>query len=106
MIVTFNEEYLRDIYRDGVCQDKRHLYQPDIIRRYRKAVAYMMAASSPEALWKIHSLNFEALSGQKSGTFSVRVNDKYRIEFTIVRNADKPSATICNITELSNHYKD
>lgn len=36
---------------------------------------------------------------------SVRVNDQYRIEFTEDATGDTPIANICNIVELSNHYK-
>lgn len=36
--------------------------------------------------------------------FSVRVNDKYRIEFTLNETLEEPLLTICNILELSNHY--
>jgi proteic killer suppression protein len=53
----------------------------------------------------LNSLNFEALSGDKKGTFSIRVNNKYRIEFLITENLQDTRLTICNITELSNHYK-
>ncbi|MDR0606392.1 MAG: hypothetical protein LBG80_19120 [Bacteroidales bacterium] len=34
---------------------------------------------------------------------TLRVNNKYRVEFIVKK--DFPSITICNITELSNHYK-
>ena len=40
----------------------------------------------------------------KAGISSIRVNDKYRIEFT-VNMAEEPLVTICNVLELSNHYK-
>ena len=46
-----------------------------------------------------------SLHGDKEGISSVRVNDRYRIEFTEGMEAGKQIATICNITELSNHYK-
>lgn len=36
--------------------------------------------------------------------FSVRVNDKYRIEFTLNESSEEHLLTICNIVELSNHY--
>lgn len=64
----------------------------------------LMAASSAETLYKFNSLNFEALTGDKSGLYSIRVNDKYRILFSLDTNNEKPMITICNIVELSNHY--
>lgn len=105
MIVTYEEEYLRQLYEDGKCSDKKHRYQPDIVRRYQKAIRFLIAASSIEALWPIKSLNYEVLTGDKAGRSSIRVNDQYRIEFTVSLNKDKPILTICNVVELSNHYK-
>ena len=43
--------------------------------------------------------------GDKKGLSSVRVNDQYRVEFEEIVEEDEVIATICNITDLSNHYK-
>lgn len=56
-------------------------------------------------LAKYNSLNYERLRGDKSGLSSVRVNDQYRIEFEEQYEDGETIATICNITDLSNHYK-
>ena len=56
-------------------------------------------------LAKYNSLNYEHLVGDKRGLSSVRVNDQYRIEFEEETENGNTIATICNITELSNHYK-
>ena len=58
-----------------------------------------------EDLYSIKSLNYEVLKGNKAGISSVRVNDRYRIEFTVKDVALETTVTICNILELSNHYK-
>lgn len=105
MIVTYEEEYLKQLYEDGKCKDKKHRYQPDIVRRYQKAIRFLIAASSVEALWPIKSLNYEVLTGNKLGLSSIRVNDQYRVEFTISKTDEEPVLTVCNIVELSNHYK-
>lgn len=105
MIVTFEYEYLRILYEDGRSPDKKHRFQPDIIRRYQKAVKFLKNASSIEALWTIRSLRYEVLTGDKVGLSSVRVNDQYRVEFTVTLNDAEPILTICNVMELSNHYK-
>lgn len=104
MIVTFEYDYLRKLYEDGKSPDKKHRYQPDIIRRYQKAINFLKGSSSIEELWKIRSLNYEVLKGDKAGLSSVRVNDQYRVEFMVTENEDKPILTICNVVELSNHY--
>ena len=54
---------------------------------------------------KYNSLNYEKLKGDKEGLSSVRVNDQYRIEFEERTREGETIATICNITDLSNHYK-
>lgn len=51
------------------------------------------------------SLNYEVLKGDKKGTSSIRVNDQYRIEFTVTLINDDSIVTICNILDLTNHYK-
>ena len=104
MIVTFEYDYLRRLYENGKSPDKKHRYQPDIIRRYQKAINFLKGSSSIEELWKIRSLNYEVLKGDKAGLSSIRVNDQYRVEFMVTENEDKPILTICNVVELSNHY--
>ena len=52
-----------------------------------------------------NSLNYEKLTGDKKGLSFVRVNDQYRIEFEEYTKDGETVATICNITDLSNHYK-
>lgn len=105
MIVTFECEYLQCLYEKGKCIDKKHWYQPDVIKRYQKAINFLKNSSSIEMLWRIHSLHYEVLTGDKAGRSSIRVNDQYRIEFTVAYTKNEPILTICSVVELSNHYK-
>ena len=73
-------------------------------KRCRRGIDYLKWALRKEDLFRLNSLNFEALKGNKAGRFSIRVNNQYRIEFTIEENSEEPVLTICNIVELSNHY--
>ena len=104
VIVTFDQAYLKELYDQGKTSDKKHRFQPDIVKRYQQRIKTLEAAPRIETLYQIKSLNYEVLSGDKAGISSIRVNDKYRIEFT-VSLLDNPVVTICNILELSNHYK-
>lgn len=56
-------------------------------------------------LCKYHSLNYERFSGDMKGLSSVRVNEQYRIEFEEHIEKGETIATICDMTDLSNHYK-
>jgi SNF family Na+-dependent transporter len=69
------------------------------------SVKYLIQARCKEDLFPFKSLHFEALHGDKEGRFSVKANDQYRVEFTLEESDDEPVVTICNIMELSNHYK-
>ena len=65
----------------------------------------MIELPNVNSLMKYNSLNYERLKGNKQGLSSVRVNDQYRIEFEEVVVGEDNVATICNIVDLSNHYK-
>lgn len=105
MIVTFTQTYLRDLYADGKASDKQHRFQPQIVKKYAKVINIMLKEQNVQGLVKYGSLHYEHLRGDKEGLSSVRVNDQYRIEFTEGFDGDTPIANICNISELSNHYK-
>lgn len=105
MIVTFEEAYLQELYETGTINDKKHRYQPDIVKSYQKCVQLMKSVPDVVSLAKYNSLNYETLKGDKKGVSSIRVNDKYRIEFIVKESLKEPIVTVCNIIELSNHYK-
>ena len=105
MIVTFDKDYLEELYSKGKSNDKKHRYQPDIVKRYRQRIDTLRRASNIEELFTMHSLNYEVLKGNKAGISSIRVNDQYRIEFTVSNQDAETVVYICNILELSNHYK-
>ena len=104
MIVTFDKDYLRELYEHGKTNDKKHLFQPDIVKRYQQRIKTLESAPRIETLFQIKSLNYEVLGGDKAGRSSIRVNNKYRIEFSVSYQGE-PVVTVCNIVELSNHYK-
>ena len=103
MFITFEKEYLKRMYETGKC-DKKYPFQRDIVKRYIKRIDTLMEVKEIEDLYTLHSLNYKVLSGDKAGISSIRVNNQYRIEFT-VNKAKDTVVTICNIIELSNHYK-
>jgi proteic killer suppression protein len=105
MIVTFKEKYLSELYETGRTSDKKHRFQPDIARKYRYCIKALESASSIESLYQVKSLHYEVLKGDREGISSVRVNLQYRIEFTVTNEGTEPVITVCNILELSNHYK-
>ena len=102
MEVKFEKDYLRELFYDGVASDKQYRFQPEIVRKYVRVVNILDSVSRVVDLYRYRSLHYEKLLGDKKSIASVRVNDQYRIEF---KSSEQEGITICNITELSNHYK-
>ena len=105
MDIVFKKDYLRELYYNGRANDKKHRFQTHIIRKYIRVVDILDAVSKVEDLYRFQSLHYEKLKGDKLGLESVRINDQYRIEFYIESHSIDQKITICNIVELSNHYK-
>ena len=105
MEITFDKEYLKELYETGKTKDKKHRFQPQTIRKYCKTLDLLESVSVVEDLFRYHGLHYEALHGNKEGLESVRVDDRYRIEFKTKQVVSETVITICNIIELSNHYQ-
>ena len=104
MQIVFKQEYLSNLYYNQTA-DKKHRFQPDVVKKYIKVVNILKNARVVEDLFPFNSLNYEKLSGDKDGIESVRVTDKYRLEFQTETFEREVVVTICNILELSNHYR-
>ena len=105
MLIEFDKDYLRELFEQGHTSDKKHRYQPGIIKGYKKCVMYLKRANNVEQLYPIHSLNYEVLQGDKNGTSSVRINLQYRLEFTVREVLGEQIVTVCRLLDISNHYK-
>ena len=75
-----------------------------VVSKFKKCILILKNVDSSYELLKFRSLIFEALKGKKKGNYSIRVDDKYRLEF-ILENDIIELAEIAMITELSNQYK-
>lgn len=102
MDIKFEKDYLRELFYYGKANDKQHRYQPYIVKKYIRVVNILDSVDKITDLYRYQALHYEKLIGDKEGLESVRVNDQYRIEF---KSSEKDGITICNIIELSNHYK-
>ncbi len=105
MYIEFDKDYLRELYELGRTNDKRHRYQPEVIRGYQKAVFLLSSANSITDLFQNNALNYEVLQGDKKGISSVRINRKYRLEFTVHEVFNEQIITLCRLLDISNHYK-
>ena len=105
MEIIFTEDYLKELYEEGKSKSKKYRFQKEIIQKYKQTIDKLRVANSIEDLYPIKSLHYEKLVGSKKGIESVRVDNKYRIEFiSSLKANEKYSITICSIIDLSNHY--
>ena len=90
---------------NGKTSDKKHRFQPNVVAKYRKTIDLIESLSVVEDFYRFHSLHYEVLVGDRAGVESVRVNDQYCIEFKTEKVVSEIVVTVCNVMELSNHYK-
>lgn len=100
MIVQFNNDYLEKLFTGGPIKGKPK-YSEVVITKFKKCVLILKNVENSVELSKFRGLNFEALKGDKSGLYSLRVDEGYRLEFRIMKDIIE----IVEIEELSNHYK-
>ena len=105
MFIEFDKEYLRELFEQGRTSDKQHRYQPEVVRGYQKAVVSLKRAINVEMLYRLNSLNYEVLKGNKKGISSVRINRQYRLEFTVREVENEQIITVGRLLDISNHYK-
>ena len=105
MMVTFEEQYLCDLYEKGKTNDKKHRFQPYLIEKYKERMDTLKKAQRIEDLFLLSFLRYEVLQGEKKDISSIRVNDPYRVEFTVDKNDMEDVLAICNIIDLSSHDK-
>lgn len=105
MFIEFDKDYLRELFEQGRTSDKKHRYQPEVIKGYQKAVTSLKRAINVEMLYRLNSLNYEVLKGDKKGISSVRINRQYRLEFTVRDVVNEQIITVCRLLDISNHYK-
>jgi len=105
MEINFDKKYLEELYYTGKTTNKKYSFQPQIAAKYRKAIDILESVTGIEDLFRYNALHYEKLKGNKNDLESVRVNNQYRIEFKTTQVISENIITICNIVELSNHYK-
>jgi toxin HigB-1 len=103
MLVKFQNDYLEKLFTGKPVKGKPK-YSEGVISKFKKCVLILKNVENSVELSKFRGLNFEALKGDKKGLFSIRVDNSYRLEFSL-ENDMILLTEIAIIEELSNHYK-
>ncbi|WP_291535248.1 type II toxin-antitoxin system RelE/ParE family toxin [Bacteroides sp.] len=103
MVIEYDKNYLRELYEDGKCKDKKHRFDASVVKKYQKRIDILIGATRIEDLFVFNSLDFEVLSGKDS--FSIRIDYHYRLEFKIRKEGSETVLTICTVLDITNHYQ-
>jgi toxin HigB-1 len=68
-----------------------------VIKSARRKLTVLRAAPNDRSLRNWKSLRYEKLKGDRAGQRSIRVNDQYRIVFTLDEDTQPPIVTIIAI---------
>jgi proteic killer suppression protein len=76
-------------------------FSRDVIKQYLAKVRILTVIEKLKDLYQIRSLNFEALSGNRKGQFSIRLNKQFRLIIIEVEN----ELIEIEIIDISKHYE-
>ena len=102
MKISFNQDYLQELYSTPFKNLGKQQYSRDVIERYRKTIDAMASADDLSEIAKFKGLKLEKLKSKGfKDCYSVRVNIQYRIIFKEIKNGQIQVL----ILELSKHYE-
>lgn len=84
-----------------ICTDEAHrLGLPvSVIQAARRRLVQLESVADERDLRNLKSLNYKKLQGDKDGKRTVRVNDQYRIVFTLLETEQPPIINILAICD-------
>lgn len=97
MRITYANDELRLIAEDPTCVPSR--WGRDLVRAYRKKIGILSAATDERDLYAMRSLHLERLSGDRSGTSSIRLNDQFRMILTFHTEEDGRVVVVLDVVD-------
>ena len=102
MKVFFKSDELKIVYESDPNQLIGKQKIPiEVIKQYQKKVNILISITEIKELNNFRSLKFEALKGNRTGQYSIRLNRQYRLIFRIDKNGELEIIII----EISKHYE-
>ncbi len=102
MKVAFKTKELERLYVIPLNELRgKQKFSREVIKQYQVKVRILTVIEKLKDLHPIRSLNFESLSGNRKGQFSIRLNKRFRLIFTEVED----ELIEIEIIEISKHYE-
>ena len=106
MNINTEDQALEELYKNGKTQDKKYKNLPlAAIKGYIKAVNHLKAANRIEDLYRINSLHYEKLKGNRTNQESVRCTDSWRLIFHSSPIDGSLIITEICLIEITHHYE-
>lgn len=99
MEVNYKDKKLALLETDRASETK---LPESVINSFRFKVVQLKAAPDERTLRNVKSLHYEKLRGKRDGQRSIRLNEKWRVVFTLNDSSIPHQITILEIT---NHYE-
>ena len=70
-----------------------------LVKAFRKRIQLIRAASTTQTFYALKSLHFEKLKGDLSDSYSMRLNDQWRLVLKLEEVAGQQAVLICGIED-------
>lgn len=97
MRIDFEDDDLRRLYEDADFTLPR--LGRDVVRAYRKKVAFLESAASELDLRNYRALRYEKLKGDREGQHSIRLNQQWRLILRLGQDAEGRLLIIIEIVD-------
>jgi proteic killer suppression protein len=94
MEVRFGSDSLRRLETDPAYDGG---YAEAIVKAYRRRIRFIKQAPDERDLYKMNSLNFERLKGNRNHQYSMRLNDQWRLILEFAGAAPNKSVVVVGI---------
>lgn len=102
MKVAFKTRELEQLYSTRLNEIMgKQKFSRQVIKQYQAKVRILTLINNLKDLYPIRSLNFEALSGDRKGQYSIRLNKQFRLILIEVED----ELIEIEIVEISKHYE-
>lgn len=99
MQIEYDDDFLRRLAEDADVLAPQ--WSDEVVRSFRKKIQMLIAAIDERDLAAIRGLRFKKLKGTRRGTYSIRLNDQYRL---ILRFRTDSSNRVVIVVELVDYH--
>ncbi len=103
MKVIIENLYLEHLYNGDVLKGKPK-FSKEVTEKFKKKIELIKSVENIAELKQFRSLNFEALSGNLKGKYSIRIDLKYRLILRIEKG-EITIEEVLIVEDLTNHYQ-